>query len=146
RYSLRAAQQEKPHDEAKDAELLDRLTELRSAARSQGPAGAAAAGQAAATGGAYRIGFKPGPGFFASGNDALKLFRVLDGMGSLSVRADLSGLPDAEQFDPEKCYLAWSLELRTERPREEVADVFGWVEDDCEVALEAPEAPAAAFE
>jgi two-component system chemotaxis sensor kinase CheA len=62
-------------------------------------------------------------------------------MGSLSVRADLSGLPDAAQFDSEKCYLAWDLELRTERPRDEIADVFGWVEDDCEVALEAAEAP-----
>jgi two-component system chemotaxis sensor kinase CheA len=139
RYSLRAAQQEKPHDESKDAELLERLTELRSAARSPDARARAPAAAPASTAAAFRIRFKPGPGFFASGNDAVKLFRVLDGMGSLSARADLSALPDPAQFDAEKCYLAWDLELRTERPREEVADVFGWVEDDCQVTLDAPE-------
>src|SRR5258706_5216791 len=83
-----------------------------------------------------RIRFRLGPAFFASGNDALKLFRVLDGMGSLTVRADVSAVPAPGKFDPEKCYLAWDLELRTERERQEVADGFGWVEDDCEVVVE----------
>ena len=143
RYSLRAAQQEKPHDEGKDAELLQRLTDLRSGSSSGGATGTPAQARSRAAWTIFRIRFKPGPGFFASGNDALKLFRVLDGMGALSVRADLSSLPEAGRFDPEKCYLAWELELRTERPREEVADVFGWVEDDCEVALERAEAAPA---
>ena len=144
RFSLRAAQEEKPHDDAKDAALLERLSALRNGAgdaAAKQPAAAARPPQPA--GAAFRIRFKPGPGFFASGNDAVKLLRVLDGMGSLTVRADLSGLPQPGQFDPEKCYLAWDLELRTERPREEVADVFGWVEDDCEVMLDAPEQPSA---
>lgn len=142
RYSLRAAQQDKPHDAQKDAGLLERLIRLREAGRA---APLAAAGQPAGpkrSSGAYRIRFGPGPGFFASGNDALKLFRVLDSMGILSVRADLSALPQGDalprDFDPEKCYLAWDLELKTDRPREEVADVFGWVEDDCEISIEAP--------
>ena len=151
RYSLRAAQQEKPHDAQKDAALLQRLIDLRESTRAAGSAGAAkkaASAEASAGGsaGVYRIRFRPGPGFFASGNDALKLFRVLDSMGALSVRADLSSLPRGEamgaEFDPEKCYLGWDLELKTDRPREEVADVFGWVEDDCEVAVEAPVGPA----
>src|SRR5882672_1223636 len=93
RYALRAAQQEKPHDAAKDAALLERLTELRAgAARTQAKTSApqpAAQDKASA----YRIRFRPSAGFFASGNDALKLFRVLDGMGSLAVRADVSALP-----------------------------------------------------
>jgi two-component system chemotaxis sensor kinase CheA len=145
RYSLRAAQQEKPHDDAKDSALLKRLTGLRNGAHPPVRREAAAPGaRAAAAGSTFRIRFKPGPGFFASGNDAVKLLRVLDGMGSLTARADLSALPEAAGFDPEKCYLAWDLELRTEHPREEVADVFGWVEDDCEVVLDAPGAPSAA--
>jgi len=141
RYMLRAAQAEKPHDAARDSTLLERLTELRSATARTEPKKAAPEKPAQEPGSAtYRIRFRPGPGFFASGNDALKLFRVLDGMGSLVARADLSALPGPGKFDPEQCYLAWDLELRTARERQEVADVFGWVEDDCEVVLDgAPE-------
>src|SRR5258706_7098493 len=146
RYMLRSAQAEKPHDAARDSALLERLAELRSASGHAGagkPAGAGgeqSAGKPAAPApddvAVCRIRFRPGPGFFASGNDALKLFRVLDGMGSLTVRADVSAVPAPGKFDPEKCYLAWDLELRTERERQEVADVFGWVEDDCEGVVE----------
>src|SRR3954464_10897627 len=85
RHSLRSAQAEKPHDTARDAELLEQLAGLRAeapAARAAAPraappaAGAAApaAPEPAARGGRlHRIRFRPGEGFFASGNDALKL-------------------------------------------------------------------------
>ena len=144
RFMLRAAQAEKPHDAERDSALLERLAALRSAsahagAGKPGADGKKSAGEPAAApddAAVCRIRFRPGPGFFASGNDALKLFRVLDGMGSLTVRADVSAVPAPGKFDPEKCYLAWDLELRTERERQEVADVFGWVEDDCEVLVE----------
>ena len=136
RYTLRAAQQEKPHDAARDAALLERLTGLRAGANGGGAKVPAPPPAAPGKAAAYRIRFRPSRGFFASGNDALKLLRVLDSMGSLAVRADVSALPGAGEFDPEQCYLAWDLELRTERSREEVADVFGWVEDDCELTLD----------
>jgi two-component system, chemotaxis family, sensor kinase CheA len=152
RYMLQSAQAEKPHDAARDSALLERLAELRSASghpesgKSAGAEGKKAAGRPAAPApddaAVCRIRFRPGPGFFASGNAALKLFRVLDGMGSLTVRAEVSAMPAPDKFDPEQCYLAWDLELRTERERQEVADVFGWVEDDCEVVVEgAPQEP-----
>jgi two-component system chemotaxis sensor kinase CheA len=137
RYMLRAAQAEKPHDGARDTALLGRLTELHDAGARTESRKTAQKPPAQEPGTAiYRIRFRPGPGFFASGNDALKLFRVLDSLGSLTVRADASALPETGAFDPEQCYLAWDLELRTQRDRQEVADVFGWVEDDCEVVLD----------
>jgi two-component system chemotaxis sensor kinase CheA len=146
RLALRSAKAEKPYDAVRDAALLVRLLKLRADFKASARNPASSSGEAAMPGNkeaTFRIRFRPSSGFFASGNDALKLFRVLDGMGSLVVRADVSRLQGAEQFDPEKCYLAWELELRTERPQQEVADVFGWVEDDCELLLEAS-APAAA--
>ena len=142
RLTLRAAREEKPHDAERDRSLLEQLSALHGAAGQAAPrppAAAPAGGQ-----GACRIRFRPGRGFFASGNDALKLFRVLDGMGTLSVRADLAALPAPDAFDPEQCYLGWELELTTERGRQEIAEVFAWVEDDCEVALDAQGAPAPA--
>ncbi|HYD57857.1 MAG TPA: chemotaxis protein CheA [Burkholderiales bacterium] len=141
RFALRQAQKEKPYDDERDAALLERLAGMRG--RAAAPAASDASASAVNAGaGTLRIRFRPGPGFFASGNDALKLFRVLDSMGTLSVRADLSALPAADAFDAEKCYLAWDLELKTDRDRQEVADVFGWVEDDCEVKVEADAPPA----
>jgi two-component system, chemotaxis family, sensor kinase CheA len=140
RLALRSAQGGKPYDGARDATLLARLEELRRAGRPAPPASV----QAAQGPGAFSIRFRPGPAFFASGNDPLKLFRVLDSMGTLTVEADVSGVPAGAQFDAEKCYLSWRLNLRTERPREDVADVFGWVEDDCEIVFEDAAPPPAA--
>jgi two-component system chemotaxis sensor kinase CheA len=143
RFALLQAQKDKPYDAERDTALLERLAEMR-LGRKTAAAPSAVAPATGAAPGVLRIRFRPGPGFFASGNDALKLFRVLDGMGSLVVRADVSALPGAADFDPEKCYLAWDLELKTDRERQDVADVFGWVEDDCEVTLDgAPSAAAA---
>lgn len=138
RLALRSAQAGQPHDAERDAALLQRLEELRRAERTAPPAGQPAPPEA----GTFGIRFRPGPGFFASGNDPLKLFRVLDSMGILRVEADVSALPVGPDFDPEHCFLSWRLELQTDRPREEVADVFGWVEDDCEIEIEPGEAPA----
>jgi two-component system chemotaxis sensor kinase CheA len=140
RLELRAAQEHKPHDAERARLLLDRLIAMHGGASSTARLPAAAAAGAKQT---YCIRFRPGRAFFASGNDALKLFRVLDGMGTLSVRADLSALPAPDAFDPEQCYLAWDLELTTERPQHEITEVFAWVEDDCEVAVDAQGAPAA---
>src|SRR5258706_537803 len=95
-----------------------------------------------------RIGFRPQARFFHSGNDPLRLFRALGALGEFEARADLDGLPDVKQFDPECCYLAWSLGLRTDAPREQVLDTFEWVRDECELdyaELEAaPAQPSAA--
>ena len=139
RLALRSAQSGKPHDAARDGALMARLDELRRGGRAASPAAVPASQEP----GVFSIQFRPGPAFFASGNDPLKLFRVLDSMGTLSVEADVSGIPAGTDFDPEKCYLSWRLRLQTERPREEVAEVFGWVEDDCEIIFDdAAPAPA----
>jgi two-component system, chemotaxis family, sensor kinase CheA len=84
----------------------------------------------------YRIRFEPGADFFRSGNDALRLLRVLDGIGELSAKVDLSNLPAGDEFDPERNYLAWDIELATDSPRSEIDEVFSWVQDDCKLTIE----------
>src|SRR5262245_3384866 len=128
RLSVQAAREQKPHDAERDRQLLGRLSALHGGAAAAAATPAASVAAPARPGG-YHIRFRPGPRFFASGNDALKLFRVLDGMGTLSVRADVSALPKPGAFDPEQCYLGWELELAIDRPRNDVAEVFAWVED-----------------
>ena len=93
-----------------------------------------------------RIGFRPHPRIFYSGNDPLRLFRALAELGEFEAKADLDGLPDLKHFDPECCYLTWTLELRTDAPREQVMDTFEWVKDECKLdytELDAPAAPEA---
>ncbi|HVK56202.1 MAG TPA: chemotaxis protein CheA [Burkholderiales bacterium] len=90
----------------------------------------------------YRIRFAPSPGFFGNGNDPLRLLRVLDGLGEMTVKADLSKLPTKE-FNPEYCYLAWNIELSASAKQSEIEEVFSWVADDCKLEIEAVGQPAA---
>ncbi|MBS7457252.1 chemotaxis protein CheA [Coralloluteibacterium stylophorae] len=117
-----------------------------SAAPVQAAAPAAApAAQAEARPEGWRIGFKPQPGLFMGGNDPLRIFRELDGLGRFSATADLSALPEFDALDPLAAHIAWDLGLIGEIPRAAVDDAFAWVEDECELSVEPllPAAPAA---
>lgn len=87
-------------------------------------------------GNGWRIRFKPNERFFHTGNDPLRVLRVLSELGPLAVRAELSRLPAWEQFDPETCYLAWEITLPTAVPRQVLDEAFAWVVDDCVLDIE----------
>ena len=115
--------------------------------------GAAAAAPAAARpappadvmrGTLYQIGFRPFLHLLARGNDPLRMFRELRDLGDLQVTVDVSALPDFDEFDPENCYLSWTLRLRTEAARQSIVEVFDWAEGDCELKVTAIEAEPAA--
>ena len=79
---------------------------------------------------------RPYPQLMHSGNDPVRMFRELADLGELSVRADTGRLPRLAELRPEDCHLAWDLELRGAVPREAVAEVFAWVEGDCDLRIE----------
>ena len=149
RSLLRDAEHERPPDEARRGLMKEVLSDLAAEA---GPAAAAKAAVPGATQRAaapgkrrVRISFRPHPRIFYSGNDPLRLFRVLAELGEFEAKADLDGLPDLKHFDPECCYLTWTLELRTGASREQVLDAFEWVKDECKLdyaELDVPAAPA----
>ena len=149
REMLVAARENAQIDDARVQELRERLTQLlerkdtASAGESE-PAAAAAPPPVQASG--WRIAFRPHPQLMHSGNDPVRMFRELAELGELAVRLDASQLPRLAELKPEDCYLAWELELLGAAPREAVADVFAWVEGDCELSIEplaeAPAAPA----
>jgi two-component system chemotaxis sensor kinase CheA len=121
-------------DLERSQELLARLEKLGA------PSAAAAVPQALAMQGAgtmtWRIRFEPSADFFRTGNEPLRLLRVLDALGTMTAVADLSRLPAAKAFDPESCYLAWDIELVSAAGRAEIEEVFSWVRDDCKLAIE----------
>ena len=136
RSLLLAARDSKPVDANRALQLvaaLDRLAKVASVTE---------AAQAAAVHAApclqYRLRFEPSADFFSSGNDPLRFLRVLDGMGELSATADMSRLEDASasDFDVERSYLCWDIEIATTAGHHEIEEVFSWVQEDCKLTAE----------
>jgi two-component system chemotaxis sensor kinase CheA len=114
----------------------------------EAPAGAPQARRAGDQADAWMIGFHPHAGMLAGGNDPLRLIRELAGLGELAVEADLARLPELAKLDPSECHLGWTIELKAPVRREDIAAVFDWVVDECDLTIEprprAVVAPAAA--
>jgi two-component system, chemotaxis family, sensor kinase CheA len=83
----------------------------------------------------FHIAFRPHPHFLKTGNDPLRLFRVLEKMGDFDAKADVASLPAFEELDPEISYLAWELDLVTKESRSAITEVFDWVMDDCDLEI-----------
>jgi two-component system chemotaxis sensor kinase CheA len=83
----------------------------------------------------WLIHFRPKPHLFKTGNDPLRIFRELDGLGTLAVECDLSALPAFESLDPESCRLGWSLALAGPVERCALDETFAWVADDVELEI-----------
>lgn len=105
-------------------------------ARPTAPAPAAAVSRARVARRTIKVRLAPRAHFFRSGNDPLRLFRALAGLGALSAQADVRALPALEGMDPEQSYLSWTLRLETDAPRKEVEEVFEWIDGDADLAIE----------
>lgn len=83
----------------------------------------------------WKISFKPAANLLQTANDPLALIRELRDLGELQLETDLSDIPDFDQIEPEDCYLSWDMTLQSEATKEQVMEVFAWVEDLCELQL-----------
>ncbi len=104
----------------------------------RGPVDPTAGGRSSGETGAaegWRIRFHPRAHLFRTGNDPLRLFRVLADTGTLVVTADVSGLPAFDDLDPESCHVAWDLVVEGSITRRAIEEVFEWVEGDCDLIV-----------
>jgi two-component system, chemotaxis family, sensor kinase CheA len=85
---------------------------------------------------AWRIRFRPSAEILLHGMNPRLLLRELRGLGKLEIVLDTSAIPPLAELQAEHCYLAWDLVLTTAVPIETIRDVFIFVEDDCELAIE----------
>jgi two-component system chemotaxis sensor kinase CheA len=85
----------------------------------------------------YRIGFAPSRNILCCGSNPLNLLAELRALGTCSVVAQTGALPALEQLDPEGCYLRWDVILTTDLGLNAIRDEFIFVEDDCELKIEA---------
>lgn len=120
---------------------LDRMLGATDAGNEADEASAASSGTSSEASG-WQIHFKPFPPMLRSGNDVVRMFRELAELGEFSAVVDTKGLPPLTDMDPEEACLAWDVTLRGDIPREQIDEVFEWVEGDCELDIVAL-APAA---
>jgi two-component system chemotaxis sensor kinase CheA len=85
----------------------------------------------------YKIDLKFRKDFFYSGQDPLLILLGLSELGEfVQVVADLSELPDFEHFAMHDLYISWHVIIKTERPYEDIEDVFMFVKDDNDIHIE----------
>lgn len=142
-----ARQGESPADDF-GADVAEELSALLDGDASTNPAAPATGkrpeAQPATGKKSYRIVFRPNAELFRHANEPLYLIRELKTLGSLTVDCDLSRLPAFEAFNAEDSYLGWTMTLRAEGPSAAIAEVFEFVDDECELIIE--EMPAAVAE
>jgi two-component system chemotaxis sensor kinase CheA len=152
REMLSTSQEEEPLDQERISDLKQRLEQMLGGGTAQTSEAAVQPTVAVETGGqGWRIVFKPHPHLFQTGNDPLRILRELEDMGEYKVKADVSALPPFGEMSPEECYLDWEIELTGDVTKDDIDEVFAWVEDDCDLevtplVVEQPAAPAKAEE
>ena len=85
----------------------------------------------------WRIAFHPLPSLFMSGNDPLRILRELAGLGEINVECHDRELPAFAALDPHEAHLGWTLTLPGTVKRGDIDEAFAWVEDQCELEIEA---------
>jgi two-component system chemotaxis sensor kinase CheA len=129
-------------DQERSRAILAALSQLTGASGSAPVAGPAAAPvvEAAKESGApgdWHIRFRPSPDVLLKGVNPALLLNELRELGQLEISADTSAVPPLRDLNPEFCYLAWEMRLRTSAAREAICDIFIFVEDDSELLIEA---------
>ncbi|MCA8977038.1 MAG: chemotaxis protein CheA [Planctomycetes bacterium] len=119
-------------DEAAGVALLARLRGLGAASAMATPPPPTAADAVT-----YRIGIRLDAKVLRMGTNPILLLRELRDLGECTVHGHDEDLPLFEDMDPELCYLHWNVTLTTTHGEQAIRDVFIFVEDECELTIEA---------
>jgi len=79
--------------------------------------------------------FKPHANLPQTGSDPLNILRELRSLGDLSLTAKIESVPPLNELDAESLFLWWQGTLETEHPMDDIYDVFLFVQDEAEIAL-----------
>ncbi|NDR58103.1 chemotaxis protein CheA [Pseudoruegeria sp. M32A2M] len=84
----------------------------------------------------YEIRFRPERELFASGNEPLFILRALGELGHTETECTLGAIPDLSKLEAEGALLSWKIILETNRARNEIEEVFEFVEGLCTLEIE----------
>jgi two-component system chemotaxis sensor kinase CheA len=137
RSILEAERRQTPLDRARVSDMMDRLR----AALGSGGQGPARSATDASVADRWLIRFRPHERYFRTGNDPLLVMKELRTRGELSLTVDASRIPPLGLIDPENCYLRWEARLTSDVTLAQVREVFDWVEDCCDLEIQAENGP-----
>ncbi|MGD8784249.1 MAG: chemotaxis protein CheW [Thioalkalispiraceae bacterium] len=84
----------------------------------------------------WAINFRPHTDMLKTGNDTFRMLRELTELGTAEVQVDLEGLPAFSALDPEESYLSWSIDLTGDIAKEQITEIFEWVDDECDLDIQ----------
>ncbi|WP_462157028.1 chemotaxis protein CheA [Pseudoalteromonas sp. GB56] len=83
----------------------------------------------------FQINFKPHHHLFKTGNEPLYMLSDLAELGHLEVHSELGAIPAIDQLQSDECFMSWQLFLETDAKKEQIEEVFEWVEDDADIEI-----------
>jgi two-component system chemotaxis sensor kinase CheA len=84
----------------------------------------------------WRIRFHPNPALLANGGNPEALLRDLRNLGCGQVTANTDEIPWLDEIESDRCYLWWTVTLRTSAGEDAIQDVFLFVEDGSRLEIE----------
>lgn len=79
--------------------------------------------------------FTPDADLYRSGNDPAALLHALSKLGEVEIKLDAEMVPQLADWTEDEPQLKWDILLQTGEPAEEVAAVFEFVEDCCDLRI-----------
>ena len=138
RTMLEAARDSGDVDEAMVAEryaILNNILNNGDEAPSNSEVESADADVTAGAAQVWQISFMPHTNLLMAGNDPVRMFRALNELGELQATVDLAKLLPFNELVPEDLYLCWTVTLAGDVLKADIAEVFEWVEDDCDLSI-----------
>ncbi|MCX8016758.1 MAG: chemotaxis protein CheA [Rhodocyclaceae bacterium] len=87
----------------------------------------------------WHISVRFGPNVLRGGMDPLSFLRYLATLGEiLAIETLPDAMPDAEEMDPESCYLGFEIHFQTRASKADIERVFDFVRDECELRILPP--------
>ncbi len=84
----------------------------------------------------YRVTLTPGPDVMRRGINPLGVLDELRDLGKTSIITDPDQVPPLDQLDPERCYLSWTITVKTEAGPERLGEAFLFFAEDSTAAVQ----------
>jgi two-component system chemotaxis sensor kinase CheA len=91
----------------------------------------------------WAIRFEPVVDLLRLRNEPTRMFAELQRLGEFRAQADITRLPSVEEMDAESCYLSWDIEIDGDITRQQLDEVFDWVDSRCKLEFTPRLKPAA---
>jgi two-component system chemotaxis sensor kinase CheA len=84
----------------------------------------------------YRVTLTPGPEALRRGINPIGVLDELRDLGETTIVTDIDNVPLLDQLDPERCYISWTITLKTEADPERLGEAFLFFAEDSTAAIE----------